>query len=209
MPDILVEGSASPDGNGGINLSAQPVITPTGTSTPLPLSPEVGWHIDLSVGNNSVDDLGGGNDSKIPNPKEEVVKGLGVSLEMAFPKAVIDYTAYGVGLDFGVVEDSNGFSFYATTKYTLESGFSGGISVEGFRGYKTDYNQGVFDRYSLRGDGFEASGGLGPVGVSYGTDGMSLRHKNPNFYIWTFSLGVGSPAEYANWRTNTHVSGNR
>ena len=63
MPDILVEGSASPDGNGGINLSAQPVIIPTSTSTPLPLGPEVGWHIDLSIGNNSVDDLGGGNDS--------------------------------------------------------------------------------------------------------------------------------------------------
>ena len=47
VPSIGVSTEASPDGNGGINLSAQPVIIPTGTSTPLPLGPEVGWHIDL------------------------------------------------------------------------------------------------------------------------------------------------------------------
>ena len=58
VPSIGVSTEASPDGNGGINLSAQPVIIPTGTSTPLPLGPEVGWHIDLDLGNAPPVDIG-------------------------------------------------------------------------------------------------------------------------------------------------------
>ena len=34
------------------------MIIPTGTSTPLPLGPEVGWHIDLDLGNAPPVDIG-------------------------------------------------------------------------------------------------------------------------------------------------------
>ena len=74
VPSIGVSTEASPDGNGGINLSAQPVIIPTGTSTPLPLGPEVGWHIDLDLGNDPPVDVGG-------EEKEEAYSGNNIFLK--------------------------------------------------------------------------------------------------------------------------------
>ncbi len=194
----------------GMNISVQPTITPTGTSNSLPIGPTVDWDVDF--GNPLDRDSGGWGDGNTyikPYLKEEVVQGIGVSIEVAFPIQIIKKLAYGIGVDFGVVEDSNGFSFYATTKYTLESGIAGGISVETFDVYKTPNNPNRIDRFSIREGGFETSGGIGAFGGAYGTDNRSQTNDPSNFYIWTFSLGVGSPVEYVNWRTNTYVSGNR
>jgi hypothetical protein len=97
---------------------------------------------------------------------------------------------------------------YSTTKYSLETGFTMGASLEYFGATPNEHHFDIFDMYSLEGKGMEASGDLWIFGYSRGGNGNWINERN-TYDVHTGTAGFGLPLGYINWITETSVYGRR
>ena len=207
VPTIGVSVNGNFDGSGGL-VTAVPTLTPTGTNTALPIgtiSPEGGWNIDFGSQNNR--QIQNATDFSQENESGKYVNGIGLSFEIAFPFRIFNTPIYGYGFDFGVIEDKDGFSMYSTTKYSLETGFTMGASVEYFGATPRPTYGEIFDMYSLEGSGIEV-GGAFILGFSGGGNGNGINTTS-TYDLYSGSAGAGLPIGYASWITETSVYGRR
>ena len=139
---------------------------------------------------------------------EDDVSGVGMSIEFAVPRCLLirknDYS--GAGIDFGIVRDFKGWSFFATTKTSMQSGFAFSLQLEGFSAIRRSSSDPPIDRMDLRGPGYEVGIGFF-VGGAYSTDNSADYGMTPEWHMLTGSLGLDF--SYVEWNTNTYVSGKR
>jgi RHS repeat-associated protein len=125
--------------------------------------------------------------------------GLGVSIEMGFPKWLVgDTKAYG--FDVGLVADNTllGIGVYVTKKTPIGNPLCFSVAPELFYVQSNISSQAKIDW--LNGTGIEFTGSGGPMGASIGWD-------SPEAYkVYTASgFGRGIDFGYGTWRTNTTI----
>lgn len=141
--------------------------------------------------------------------QENGIRGIGVSVEVAFPVKIPGTSAYGFGLDFGLLGDKDGAAPYYTSKVTYEPGMAFGAQLESFLAVKTSSNPKDFiTRANLRGSGFETGMGIGPVGGAYGTSNSSSFGEQSSYRVYSGSVGIGIDLGYVNWLTKTYIPDN-
>jgi len=137
------------------------------------------------------------------------ILGVSVELEIGYPDWVVgNLTDYnGFGIEFGLVEDGGGISFFTTTKSTTKTtvtmGADIGLLIVAPNKFVTDK---VFNS-DLKGDGFEKGGNFGFFGLSYGGSSTENFTVPTKYIIIRPSIGVGLDLGFGSWNTNTTVTG--
>lgn len=152
------------------------------------------WNIDLY------------GDGKNVLHQETGVRGFGISVEFASPTKIPNTNLNGFGIDVGLLSDENGVAPYMTLKGTEEPGVAFGGQLEFFQALKTSSNPKDFlTRRNLRGSGYEASFGAGPVGGSWSTSDATRYNRTSSYGMLSTSIGLGIDLGYVNWLTNTYI----